>query len=57
MSQFQFVPTIYVTKIRINILKKKHLFSSMSIVYGSEQHAKLPIVIKIPVTLWQTVYM
>ena len=30
-------------------------FIGVSFVYASKQHVKLPIVIKIPVTLWQIV--
>ena len=48
MRQFQYVPTTYITENMENYLK---------IVFASFKHPKLPISIKIPVTLWQTVYI
>ena len=45
------------TKVRLYVTEKTILIVFMSIVYASKQHAKLPIVIKISVTLCQIVYI
>ena len=53
MRHFQCVPTTYVTELFGNL----HFPSIMSIVFTSFKHPKLPISIKIPVTLLQIVYI
>ena len=53
MRQFQCVPTIYVTKNK----EENYFLSIMPIVFTSFKHPKLPISIKIPVTLSLIVYI
>ena len=59
MKQFQCVPTPYVNKIKENYLEiyTYQVSCPLSIVFASFKHPKLPISIKIPVTLWQIVYI
>ena len=57
MRQFQRVPTAYITeKIWKGILKLT-LIKFIPIVFAPLQHVKLPINVKIPVTIWQIVYI
>ena len=56
MRQFQCVPTTYVTEIKetyFEIYTKQATCQSAF----SFKHLNLPISIKIPVTIWQTVYI
>ena len=55
MRQFQSVPTTYVTENIKTILK--FIPSTMSIIFTSFKHLKLPISIKISVTVLQIVYV
>ena len=55
MRQFQRVPTAYITeKIWKGVLKLT-LIKFIPIVFAPLQHVKLPINVKIPVTIWQIV--
>ena len=58
MRHFQCIPKTYVTESKEGkILRNLHCLSIMSIVFTSFKHPKLPICIKIPVTLLQVVYI
>ena len=59
MRQFQCVPTPYVNENKENYLEiyTYQVSCQLSIVFVSFKHPKLPISIKIPVTLRQIVYI
>ena len=57
MRQFQCVPTAYVTENKETSFKFTLKPSTMSIVFAYFKHPKLPISIRIPVTIPQVVYI
>ena len=56
MRQFQCVPTTYVTENKENYLEI-YTYQVLCPLSASVIHPKLPISIRIPVTLWQIVYI
>ena len=57
MRQFQCVPTTYFTENKETSFKFKLKLSIMSIAFAYFKHLKLPISIRIPVTILQIVYI
>ena len=56
MRQFQSVPTTYVTEIKETYLEL-YISRIMFISFAPLKHLNLSIKIKIPVTIWQIVYI
>ena len=57
MRLFRCVPTLYVTENKETSFKFTFKPSTMFIVFAYFKHLKMPISTKIPVTIWQIVYI